>query len=1055
MYLICSDSPIWDRDRKLFSTCFENMVLGFGPNLVTIFMIIVLGYKMRGYQESRVTRTHILMVFLLLVPIFGACASFFNISLLIKDSLHGHISKYHHWFISCSEFVLWMIVVLFIRCDYWSLIFCNPVFCFWWIMKVLLEVSHVFTIFSSSQAIRSFTEGFSISAEFMFVIFINLVRIMSLPIEIRNFDSLEEALLPNAEASEIHINKKKIGFLGYFHTLTFKVVNPMMDLGVTRQLNFQDLIEPPTELMPSSCFSIFLKFWEAEYGKNGQNASLIKVIFHAYGWPYLRVGLLKALNDVMNFIGPLILNRLIWFLQQGSGHFDGYTLAILLGLSSIVKSFLDTQYSFNLMKLKLKMRASIMAVIYRKCLQVSIAERSKFSDGEIQTFMSIDVDRTINLCNSFHDMWSLPLQIGLALFLLYTQVKFAFLSGLIITVLLIPVNKWICTLIGKASKKMMAQKDERIKSVGELLSHIRTVKMYSWEYFMANRIMEKRAKEVEHLGTRKYLDAWCVFFWATTPTLFSLFTFGVFTLMGHPLDAATVFTCVALFNTLISPLNSFPWVINGLIDAFISTGRLSKFLSCTEYTSQLKLHSTEYEHKTIPNVEMAIVFSEADCIWSSSEDIGHNIFLKKINLDLPKGFFIVVIGEIGSGKSSLLYSVLREMCQIQGYIDFHGSLAYVSQIPWIMSGTVRDNILFGKEYNARRYGDVLKACSLDDDISLMIGGDMAYIGEKGTNLSGGQRTRIALARALYCGSDVFLLDDILSAVDAHVGSWILHKAILGPLMRPKTCVLCTHSSQAISAADMVVLMDKGSVKWAGYLDNFIESPYSTIFMENDQNSTQALEQSLSNSACSSGEINHIISPDGEYIVVSEEAHENIEIEMRKEGKVELGAYKCYMKFCSWPIVTVICISAVLMQASRNGNDMWLSFWVDTTSGTKDSAEFYLVILCIFYVINSLLTLIRAFSFSYGGLRAAIEVHSNFLKNLINAPVHFFSQNPSGRILNRLSSDLYTIDDSLPFILNILLANFFNLLGIAIVLSYVQVLFVILLLPFWYIYQKIQ
>ncbi|CAB4303490.1 unnamed protein product [Prunus armeniaca] len=193
------------------------------------------------------------------------------------------------------------------------------------------------------------------------------------------------------------------------------------------------------------------------------------------------------------------------------------------------------------------------------------------------------------------------------------------------------------------------------------------------------------------------------------------------------------------------------------------------------------------------------------------------------------------------------------------------------------------------------------------------------------------------------------------------------------------------------------------------------------------------------------------------VPASDRTQEIIEVEARKEGRVELTIYKNYATFSGWFISVVICLSAILMQASRNGNDLWLSNWVDATRSSRKeySTSFYLVILCIFGIVNSILTLVRAFSFAFGGLRAAVKVHDTLLKRLINAPVQFFDQTPGGRILNRFSSDLYTIDDSLPFILNILLANFVGLLGIAIVLSYVQVFFLLLLLPFWYIYSKLQ
>ncbi|KAJ1428488.1 P-loop containing nucleoside triphosphate hydrolase [Sesbania bispinosa] len=621
----------------------------------------------------------------------------------------------------------------------------------------------------------------------------------------------------------------------------------------------------------------------------------------------------------------------------------------------------------------------------------------------------------------------------------------------------VEVNKWISTLIASATEQMMKEKDERIRRTGELLAYIRTLKMYGWELLFSSWLMETRSLEVKHLATRKYLDAWCVFFWATTPTLFSLFTFGLFALMGHQLDAAMVFTCLALFNTLISPLNSFPWVINGLIDAFISSRRLSRFLSCPEHEFKVgessSCSSPYLSKQPDSSQDVAVFVQDACCTWSSSDEQALNLVLNHVNLSLSKGSFVAVIGEVGSGKSSLLYSILGEMRLAHGSIYSNRSVAYVPQVPWILSGTVRDNILFGKSYDPQRYSDTLQACALDVDISLMVGGDMAYIGEKGVNLSGGQRARLALARALYHGSDVIMLDDVLSAVDAQVAQWILHNAILGPLMQGKTRLLCTHNIQAMSSADMIIVLDKGHIKWMGNSAEFLISSYTGFSPLNEIDSTlNSHGQSCSTNSSPKSKEQSLI------MHATEVIEEVIEVELRKEGKVEVGVYKNYAVFTGWFITVVICLSAILMQASRNGNDLWLSYWVDTTidsSQTRYSVSFYLAILCLFCIMNSFFTLVRAFSFAFGGLQAATKVHNRLLSKLIDAPVQFFDQTPGGRILNRLSSDLYTIDDSLPFIMNILLANFVGLLGIAIILSYVQVFFLVLLLPFWYIYSRLQ
>ncbi|XP_058780377.1 ABC transporter C family member 13 isoform X1 [Vicia villosa] len=1064
--LICPNSTsVWD--GKGFSECFDDIVLGFAVNVVTIVMILVLGFSQkiggRGYGAQRSdSQTPLPEKFVLdYVPAVGACFSVLEIIFLLKKEHDGSYVEYYKWLCHCSELLVWANIILFTKYARSLFIVFDRVLCFWWILKPILGIFHLITKFPSLEVSVCIMESVVILLNISFCIAINVIRIKRLS---SKSSLLEDPLLSNGGDLEEGENHDLGNNGSFWNLMTFKFISPVMNQGVLKQLDSDDILPLLADMSPSFCHEIIKSSWREQLSNNGSNPSLLRALCNAYGWQYLRLGLLKVINDGIGFAGPLLLNKLIKFLQQGSAtssaSWDGYLLALSLGLTSIIKSFLDTQYTFRLAKLKLKLRSSIMTLIYEKCLFVNLAERSKFTNGEIQTFMSVDADRTVNLCNSFHDIWSLPLQIGVALYLLYTQVKFAFVSGLAITILLIPVNKWISTLIARATEQMMKEKDERIRRTGELLTYIRTLKMYGWELLFSSWLMETRSLEVKHLATRKYLDAWCVFFWATTPSLFSLCTFGLFALMGHQLDAATVFTCLALFNTLISPLNSFPWVINGLIDAIISSRRLSRFLSCSEHRRKVGENiscSSSFSSVQPDSLQdLAVSIQDACCSWSSSDEKALNTVLNHVTLSLSKGSFVAVIGEVGSGKSSMLYSILGEMRLDQGSIYSNGSIAYVPQVPWILSGTVRDNILLGKSYQPERYTDTIKACALDVDISLMAGGDIAYIGEKGVNLSGGQRARLALARVLYHDSDVIMLDDVLSAVDVQVAQWILHNAILGPLMKGKTRLLCTHNIQAISSADMIVVLDKGHVKWMGSSADFPTSSYTAFSPLNEMDSTSHNQQQSCSTNSSITKEQSL--PDRILTQALEEAEDVIEVELRKEGKVELGVYKSYAAFTGWFIAVIICLSAILMQASRNGNDLWLSYWVDTTAEdgqTSNSKSFYLTILCLFCIMNSFFTLVRAFSFAFGGLQAATKVHNKLLSKLINAPVQFFDQTPGGRILNRLSSDLYTIDDSLPFIMNILLANFVGLLGIAIILSYVQVFFLVLLLPFWYIYSRLQ
>ncbi|RLN12234.1 ABC transporter C family member 13 isoform X2 [Panicum miliaceum] len=719
----------------------------------------------------------------------------------IKKKFEGKDVEDHEIFFMCSQFIAWISVSIVCVSGAWFEVIYNPITCFCWILKILLEIPHLQYKLTVLKTMASFMDIISFCTATTFGLFVIVAAVVSQSGNRRKVNSIEAPLILNDEKAECEITNI-VKDHNLWELLTFKFVNPMMDIGITRQLDFTDLLELPAELKATSCYDRLLSSWTAEYQNHRDKSSLLRAMSHSNVWTYLRLGLLKVTNDSISFVSPLLLNKFIKFLQQ------------------------DSQYSFRLAKLKLMLRSSIMGIVYRKCLCLSLAERSRFSEGEIQNFMSVDADRTINLCNSLHDAWSLPLQIGVALYLLYTQVNYAFLSGLAITIILIPVNKWISTRIASATEKMMKQKDRRISCAGEVLAHIRTVKMYNWEKLFTERLVERRESEVKHLA---------------------------------------VFTCVALFNTLISPLNSFPWFINGMIDAVISSRRLSNYLSTPEHNSLELTASAD-----ILKNQFKRYTEDVCCSWSSSSVAETSIVLRDISLQLQKGLFIAIVGE---------------------------------------------------------------------------------------------------------NSDVYLFDDILSAVDSQVASWILEKAIMGPQLMQKTGLLSTHNLQ-------------------------------------------------------------------------------VEAEARKEGRVELSVYKKYAAFAGWSIVVLIFLSAFLMQASRNGNDLWLTYWVDSSTSTNNMV-FYLIILAMFGIINSLFTLGRAFSFAFGGLRAAIHTHASLLENIISAPVCFFDQNPSGRILNRLSSDLYTIDDSLPFILNIFVANFFSLLDTLVVLSYSQVSFLLILLPLWLIYRKLQ
>ncbi|KAF5190003.1 Abc transporter c family member, partial [Thalictrum thalictroides] len=250
-----------------------------------------------------------------LLPCLGVCLSFHNLFLLSMRALQGHRVVYYTWFFRCSQFLVWAIVMLFWRRGQWIFLICNQVLCFWWIARPLLTIAYFFSAFSSLEVMKLFGESFSLLVDVVFGVFINAVRVMQTSTKSRNY-GLEDPLLECEEdVEEVHHTDLNLS-LNCWHILTFKSINPVMACGSRKQLNFDDLIPLPVELNPSSSYSALLSCWVVEQSRNSSHPLMLRAIYYAYRWPYLCLGLLKVFNDCIGFAGPLLLNKLIWFLQK-------------------------------------------------------------------------------------------------------------------------------------------------------------------------------------------------------------------------------------------------------------------------------------------------------------------------------------------------------------------------------------------------------------------------------------------------------------------------------------------------------------------------------------------------------------------------------------------------------------------------------------------------------------------------------------------------------------------------------------------------------------------
>ncbi|TRY74419.1 hypothetical protein TCAL_00651 [Tigriopus californicus] len=840
-------------------------------------------------------------------------------------------------------------------------------------------------------------------------------------------------------------------------------VHPLIRKGQRGQLRTaEDVFNVPIDMstpVSSQRFQMTLNELKSPHGEVG----LFRALFKSFALRFFTIGILKFVADCAGFASPILLNRLVSFMEDADEDIRwGYLYAGGLTVSTFVVAMCNTHFNMFMSELGLKIRASIITAVYQHTLNVTSANLSRFSMGEVINFMSTDTDRIVNFSPSLHAAWSLPFQFTITMVLLYQQVGLASLAGVGFTLLMIPLNKVIADTIGRLSTKMMTAKDQRVKTMSEVLSGIRVIKFFTWEGFFTGRVTDHRKDELKHLKGRKYLDAVCVYLWATTPVIISVLTFTTYVLMGNRLTAAKVFTSVALFAMLTGPLNAFPWVLNGVIEATVSIKRISAYLGLPEIdrNAYFSAATDEVEEELISETDVSITRADFDISTISTSEF--NFKLKGMDLRVNKGEFVGIVGRVGSGKSTLLTALLGELSRTRGSIfvrDAREGIAYVQQEPWLQQGTVRENILFGKSFDLKWYQKVVDACALKEDFKQLASGDDTNVGEAGVMLSGGQKARVALARAVYQDKDIYVVDDIFSAVDVPVGSHIYRKCLMG-LLKNKTRILCTHHPRFLAGASRAILMENGEITDEGSPKDILTK------VDFDKEHTAAGSERRERKETEKDD-----NPEAHNVAGSDQIDDETQI----VGHVKLAIYKNYWRAVGNFLSITILLAMALMQASRNSTDIWLAQWVSEDSnqnGTQiplwaDSGLFspvlegasdetyHLVVYGSIAVFNTFMSLARAFLFAYGGICAAKAVHEKLLNVIMRARTQFFDSTPLGRILNRFSSDLYTVDDSLPFILNIFLDQVFGVFGPILVCAYSVPWIMLILVPLAFLYYDIQ
>ncbi|XP_076446135.1 multidrug resistance-associated protein 1-like isoform X2 [Babylonia areolata] len=837
--------------------------------------------------------------------------------------------------------------------------------------------------------------------------------------------------------------------------------------------------------------------------------SLVRVLLRQFGATMAVFVAQRLVSDAFLVSCPLILGQLISHLNDRpeGREWQGYVLALALFLSGTLRTVFYAAGSYRAYCVGLHIKSVVIGAVYDKALRINNAAKRRATSGEITSLMSVDAQRLQEFMSRLFFGVSVPVVLVAVLVIIYYYVDNAVLAGVIVLAALVSSTGIAGACQKKVQEELLVHKDLRVKVFSEILNGIKVLKLYAWEESFQQRVSHVREQEVRCLWRVALLYVVLGLCTNLMSYLVTLATYAWYVLSqrDHFLDASTAFAIMSLLSVLTPILESLGFTISFMVQAKVSVKRINDFL-CGE---ELDFDSVVRNKN---NQEAAIHVKRASFAWDDPE----HPCLQKISLKVGGGRLVGVVGQVGAGKSSLLSCVLGDVTRLQGHVHVKGSVAYVSQQAWIQNGTVRDNVLFGHPYLEDRYTAVLRACQLERDLTMLPGGDMTEIGEKGTNLSGGQKQRVNLARAVYSDSDIYLLDDPLSAVDSHVGRAIFSD-VIGPkgILKGKTRVLVTHGVHWLPLVDDIVVMKQGEISEVGSYSQLMQHNgdfaqfLRTFFVrESEEVDSDMSEEELTDpeviamrkkiwadvesattdatDAGTSGEeprlrlmaglarrsrkrkdrsrrsqrtLKHKAGPAQEKSEAEERLEEQGKLTLSEtltKGRVSLPMYLHYPKAAGWVSILIAVLFFTAFRAFSVVANFWLRQWTEdpvlnnqSMTGSDvfvNTNHYYLTYYGLFGVLQVVLFL------AYNGLywtrtiQASRRLHDRMLTCLFRAPMAFFDTTPSGRVMNRISTDMEIVDNLMPLILREIVSTITVLIATIVVLLVTAPLMAVILVP---------
>lgn len=638
-----------------------------------------------------------------------------------------------------------------------------------------------------------------------------------------------------------------------FSVFTFSWLTPMMKYGYKHYLTQDDLWNLRKGDTTRATVQTLEDNWQQELRK--KKPSLWIALIKSFGGSYLIGALIKCISDGLAFVQPQLLRSLIKFMDsyrtdEPQPIIQGVAIALAMFLVSVGQTMSLHQYFQRAFDAGMRVKSSLTAMIYSKSLKLSSEGRSSKTSGDIVNHMAVDQQRLSDLAQFGAQLWSAPFQIILCMISLFNLVGVSMFAGIAVMIIMIPLNGMIARMMKRLQISQMANKDSRSRLMTEILNNIKSIKLYAWNTAFMNKLSHIR-NDLELNTLRKIGATQSVanFTWQSTPFLVSCSTFTVFLLTSdRPLSTDVVFPALTLFNILTFPLSILPIVITAVIESSVAVKRLTDYFSAEE----LQTDAVSYEDSVSHAGDESVGIRDAAFTWNRYQQTP---VLENINFSARKGELSCIVGRVGSGKSSLLQCILGDLWKMEGDVVVRGRVAYVAQAPWVMNATVRENIVFGHRWDPEFYDLTVEACALVDDFKNIPDGDQTEVGERGISLSGGQKARLTLARAVYARADIYVLDDILSAVDQHVGRHLINR-VLGKdgILSSKTRILATNAIPVLKSAEFIgllrdkTLIEKGTYEQLLAMKGEIAHLVRTTMNDSDDESDRLASPESSDSA---------------------------------------------------------------------------------------------------------------------------------------------------------------------------------------------------------------